>query len=139
MSDHTFGHSTVLGAIALGATVFEKHFTDDNTRLGPDHKFAMNPTTWIEMVKASNELFNALGDGLKKIEKNELDSYLVQRRCLRLVNNLSKGSKLKKTDLIALRPAPKDSIEPYRIKQILGKKINKNLTKGIHIKLRDLN
>ena len=43
LSDHTKGFSTVLGAIALGAVVIEKHFTDDNDREGPDHKFAMNP------------------------------------------------------------------------------------------------
>ena len=43
LSDHTLGHATVLGAVALGALVFEKHFTDDNDRSGPDHKFAMNP------------------------------------------------------------------------------------------------
>ena len=50
LSDHTPGHATVLGAVALGARVIEKHFTDDNTREGPDHKFAMNPRTWEEMV-----------------------------------------------------------------------------------------
>ena len=43
LSDHTFGHATVLGSVALGARVIEKHFTDDNNREGPDHKFAMNP------------------------------------------------------------------------------------------------
>ena len=43
LSDHTFGHTSVLGAVMLGARVIEKHFTDDNKRLGPDHFFAMNP------------------------------------------------------------------------------------------------
>ena len=50
LSDHTYGHATVLGACALGARVFEKHFTDDNDRIGPDHKFSMTPKTWKEMV-----------------------------------------------------------------------------------------
>ena len=45
LSDHTPGHTTVLGAIALGARVIEKHFTDDNDRIGPDHAFSMNPIT----------------------------------------------------------------------------------------------
>ncbi len=44
LSDHTPGHATVLGAVALGARVVEKHFTDDNNRVGPDHKFALNPS-----------------------------------------------------------------------------------------------
>ena len=63
LSDHTYGHSTVLGAITLGARVVEKHFTDDNNRIGPDHKFSMNPKTWREMVNATRELENSLGDG----------------------------------------------------------------------------
>lgn len=51
LSDHTPGCTTVLGALALGARVFEKHFTDDNNRIGPDHKFAMNPIGWRDMVE----------------------------------------------------------------------------------------
>ena len=73
LSDHTPGHATVLGALALGATVFEKHFTDDNDREGPDHSFAMNPRSWSEMVERSTELWQALGDGRKIIEGNETD------------------------------------------------------------------
>lgn len=52
-----------------GARVIEKHFTDDNDRIGPDHKFSMNPKTWREMVDESNKLFNALGDGVKKLKR----------------------------------------------------------------------
>jgi N-acetylneuraminate synthase len=50
LSDHTVGHATVLGAVALGALVIEKHFTDNNNHEGPDHKFAMNPKSWRDMV-----------------------------------------------------------------------------------------
>ena len=71
LSDHTSGHTTVLGAIALGARVIEKHFTDDNSRVGPDHGFSMNPKTWSEMIIESRRLEKALGDGKKKIEKND--------------------------------------------------------------------
>ena len=78
-SDHTPGHSAVLGAITLGARVVEKHFTDDNSREGPDHSFAMTPKTWSEMVNASRELENSLGDGIKRIEKNEIETIIVQR------------------------------------------------------------
>ena len=42
LSDHTFGHNSVLGSVALGAKVIEKHFTDNNNRIGPDHAFSMN-------------------------------------------------------------------------------------------------
>ena len=61
LSDHTHGHETVLGSIALGARVIEKHFTDNNNKLGPDHKFSMNPRTWKEMIEASRNLENSMG------------------------------------------------------------------------------
>ena len=50
LSDHTPGHTTVLGAITLGARIIEKHFTDNNSRNGPDHLFSMNPKSWKEMI-----------------------------------------------------------------------------------------
>lgn len=91
LSDHTFGHTTVLGAITLGARVVEKHFTDDNARVGPDHKFAMNPCTWREMVEAARELENALGSGDKFVCGNELETVLIQRRCLRTARDIRPG------------------------------------------------
>ncbi|MDB3936886.1 N-acetylneuraminate synthase family protein [bacterium] len=66
-SDHTPGHSAVLGAIALGARVMEKHFTDDNSRIGPDHHFALNPSSWKEMINRSNELDDSMGNGIKRL------------------------------------------------------------------------
>src|SRR5208283_2372459 len=84
LSDHTPGHATVLGAVALGARVIEKHFTDDNGRLGPDHTFSMNPVTWRSMVERCRELEAALGDGYKRVEDNERETVVLQRRCLRL-------------------------------------------------------
>ena len=74
MSDHTFGHETVLGSIALGARVIEKHFTDNNSNKGPDHYFSMNQKTWREMINASRILEKSLGDGIKRVEKNEIRS-----------------------------------------------------------------
>jgi len=62
LSDHTPGHLTVCAAVALGARLFEKHFTDDNSRVGPDHAFAMSPAAWREMVDAANATDAALGE-----------------------------------------------------------------------------
>lgn len=127
LSDHTHGHATVLGAITLGARVFEKHFTDDNTRVGPDHKFAMDPGTWKQMVFRSNELYQALGDGIKKIENNEKDTAVVQRRALRYLNDLKAGHKLVHDDLFPLRPRPVDGIPPYEIGKLVGKKLKRDV------------
>jgi sialic acid synthase SpsE len=127
LSDHTHGHAAVLGAIALGATVIEKHFTDDNDRTGPDHKFAMNPITWREMVDRSNELYFALGDGIKRVEKNEIQTSVVQRRSLRYRKDLKKGTVINKDDLIALRPVNDGGFAPYEEVEIIGKTLNRDV------------
>ena len=137
LSDHTFGHSTVLGAVTLGARVIEKHFTDDNKRDGPDHKFSMNPKTWREMIDATRELENALGDGIKKIEKNEKETVILQRRAIRTNVKIKKGEKIKKKDIFPLRPCPKNAYPLQRIKNIIGKKVKRNSSKGEYIKLGD--
>ena len=127
LSDHTPGHISVLGAITLGAKVIEKHFTDNNSRSGPDHAFSLNPKTWREMVNASRYLEKSLGDGKKKIELNEKQSIIVQRRGVWVKKNLKRGEKLKRSHIEILRPCPKNSISPFYIDKYLGKKLKKNL------------
>ena len=133
LSDHTPGHSTVLGSIALGAKVIEKHFTDDNERKGPDHKFSMNPESWRDMVDRSRELEYALGTGVKKIMDNEKESVIVQRRGLCASHDLKEGHIITGDDLVALRPCSNDGIEPYKENQIIGKKINCKIENGANI------
>lgn len=138
LSDHTPGHSTVLGAIALGAKMIEKHFTDNTDREGPDHKFSMDTNTWREMVDRTRELENAIGETEKNIEQNELETVVLQRRSIRLALNLKSGSKIKLKDLEVLRPCPSDGLPPYEIKNIIGKKLLKDKSKGDHLKWVDL-
>jgi len=139
LSDHTPGHATVLGSIALGAKMIEKHFTDDVTRVGPDHKFSMNPSTWKEMVDRSRELENALGFCIKKIEDNEMETVILQRRSIRVKSSLRKGTILQLEDLEVLRPCPADALPPYEISQIIGKKLINNISQGDYIRWSDLN
>lgn len=122
-SDHTPGHSAVLGSVALGARVIEKHFTDDNSREGPDHSFALNPVTWRAMVDATRELEAALGDGVKRIEKNEMETVVIQRRALRLKTSLDAGTTLSPDHLEALRPCPDGAVSPDALSKVLGKKL----------------
>ena len=133
LSDHTAGHTTTLGAIALGARVIEKHFTDDNNQEGPDHGFAMNPRSWRDMVDRSYELLVSLGDGVKIIEKNEQQSKLVQRRCLRVTNNLKKGHILLESDLISLRPISEGGFDPFEKINIIGKELLMDIKAGEHL------
>jgi sialic acid synthase SpsE len=132
LSDHTIGHATVAGSIALGARIIEKHFTDDNDREGPDHKFAMNPTTWRQMADTANEVFYALGDGEKRIEENEISSRIVQQRCLRATADLSAGTILKSENVEALRPCPDGGLRPYELNSYIGHKLIRPLIKGEH-------
>ena len=138
LSDHTIGHATVLGAIALGARMVEKHFTDKNDKEGPDHKFSMNPKSWKEMIERSRELENSLGSGEKIIEKNENETVILQRRAIRTKTKLPKGLKLKSADLICLRPCPSNGILPFELKKIVGKTLKKDIEKGDLIKWKDL-
>jgi len=130
LSDHTLGHTTVLGAVSLGAKVIEKHFTNDNTLDGPDHKFSMNPKTWREMVDATRELEYAMGGGIKKIEENEQETVVLQRRCLRSSKDLRVGEIITEDMIEILRPAPKDSIVPYRIDEIIGRTLVNDIVAG---------
>ncbi len=138
LSDHTPGHTTVLGAISLGARVIEKHFTDDNLREGPDHKFSMDPTSWSEMVRRSRELELALGNGIKVVEDNELETVILQRRALRTNKDLKSGSIIDSGNVIPLRPCPNDGLEPKMFPLINKKIIKKDIKKGDLIKLEDL-
>lgn len=134
LSDHTPGHATVLGAVALGGRIIEKHFTDDNKREGPDHPFSMTPATWREMVDRTRELEAALGSAVKFVADNEKDTVVVQRRCLRLARDARAGETLTADMLEALRPAPRDAIFPYDLRRVIGKKLRHDASFGSALK-----
>jgi sialic acid synthase SpsE len=138
LSDHTPGHSTVLGAVAFGARVIEKHFTDDNNRRGPDHKFSMNPFDWSQMVKNTRQLEMSLGDGIKKIEKNEIKTVVVQRRSIRASRNLRKDEIISKDDIVYLRPCTKNGLAPYNNENIIGKKLKTKINFHDEITFKDI-
>ncbi|MDH5769374.1 MAG: N-acetylneuraminate synthase family protein, partial [Nitrospirota bacterium] len=138
LSDHTPGHTTVLGAVALGARIVEKHFTDDTSREGPDHKFSMDPRTWREMVDRSRELEAALGETTKNIEVNENDTVIAQRRSIHVTKNIEKGDVIQKSDLILLRPCPSDGIQPYEIDDVIGRVATNSLSAGTYLRWNDL-
>ncbi len=138
LSDHTTGHATVLGAIAIGARMIEKHVTDDVNRVGPDHAFSMDAKSWREMVDRSRELENALGFGIKKVEGNELETVILQRRAIRVATSLTAGSILTSDHLTVLRPCPSDGLPPYRIEEVIGKKLRHDVCAGDHLRWIDI-
>ena len=138
LSDHTAGHATVLGAGALGARVIEKHFTDDNNRVGPDHKFAMNPKSWEEMVINTRQLENALGSREKFIAGNEQETCVIQRRCLRAARDIRAGETLSRDMIDVLRPAVKGAILPPEIDRTIGTKAARDIRFGEELRWTDL-
>ncbi|MFV1966042.1 MAG: N-acetylneuraminate synthase family protein [Pirellulaceae bacterium] len=138
LSDHTPGHAAVLGAIALGAVAIEKHFTDDTTRVGPDHGFALDPIAWREMVDRSRELEAALGCGRKFVAENEEETVIVQRRCLRAARPMDQGHVLREDDIDVLRPSPPDGIEPNRIEEMIGKPLRRSIEASSHLTWDDI-
>jgi sialic acid synthase SpsE len=138
LSDHMPGHTSVLGAVSLGARVIEKHFTDSTERDGPDHPFSMTPATWREMVDRTRELEAALGDGRKKIEDNERATVVVQRRCIRAARDLEPGRPLAREDFTVLRPCPADGIAPFELPKLLGKQLTRKICAGEHVRREDI-
>jgi N-acetylneuraminate synthase len=138
LSDHTPGHATVLGAVTLGARIIEKHFTDDTTRTGPDHAFSMDPLTWREMVDRTRELENSLGGEIKKIEDNELQTAVLQRRSIRLSRDVAAGEALRRDALTMLRPCPADALPPYEVDKVIGRRPKNALKAGEVIRWSDI-
>ena len=134
LSDHTPKHATVLGGVALGARVVEKHFTDDNTRIGPDHPFSMDPVSWREMVDRTRELERALGSPNKRVAENEAETMVVQQRCLRAALDIQAGDVFSREMIDVLRPAPDGAIRPYEIESLIGKKAIKHIPAGAEIR-----
>ncbi len=120
----------MLGAVALGARVIEKHFTDDNDRVGPDHPFAMNPETWSAMVKATRQLERAMGSGDKIVTENEKETVIIQRRCLRAAREIKPGEIITREMIDVLRPAAQGAILPYEIQDVIGLKALERIFAG---------
>lgn len=138
LSDHTHGNATVLGAVALGARVIERHFTDDNQREGPDHKFALNPADWSHMVEETRQLERALGSPDKFIAGNEQETKIVQRRCLRAAREIQAGEVLRREMIEVLRPATAGAIKPYELNAVLGTRALRAIAAGQELRWTDL-
>jgi sialic acid synthase SpsE len=138
LSDHTPGHSTVLGAVTLGARAVEKHFTDDDSREGPDHPFSMTPSSWREMIDRTRELELALGSPDKRVVENEKETVIVQRRCLRAARPLSAGELLDRSSIDVLRPATPGAILPDDIDAVIGTRVLHDLAAGEELRWTSL-
>ena len=130
LSDHTHAVAPVIAAVTLGARVIERHFTDSNDREGPDHKFAMDPSKWAKMVEETRLVERSLGSADKFIAANEIDTAVVQRRCLRAARDIKMGEMFSRDMIDVLRPATPGAIKPDQINDVIGTKALYDLKYG---------
>jgi N,N'-diacetyllegionaminate synthase len=128
-SDHTLGYEVSIAAVALGASIIEKHFTINRNLIGPDHAASLEPSELKSMVKSIRNIEIAIaGSGTKEPSRSEIKNIVVARKSLHFRTSLAKGSLIQENDLIALRPG--DGISPMLIDDFVGKKLAIGVSAG---------
>ena len=122
-SDHTPGIEIPIAAVAMGATIIEKHFTLDKNMEGPDHKASLEPGELKEMVKAIRNIEKALGNGIKNPSPSELKNKPIARKSIVAARTIRKGESFTEENLTIKRPST--GISPMRWDEILGKHAQK--------------
>jgi len=118
-SDHTQGIEVAIAAVAMGATVIEKHFTLDRNLPGPDHKASLEPAELNAMVAAIRNIEVALGDGIKRLTTSEARNRPVVRKSLVASRAITSGALFTAENITAKRPAT--GISPMRWDDVIGK------------------
>lgn len=118
-SDHTPGIEVSVAAVAMGATVIEKHFTLDKTMAGPDHKASLSPQELIALVRAIRNIEKALGDGIKTPSPSEQKNIPIARRSIVASKAIKQGELFTETNLMVKRPGT--GISPMQWDEVLGK------------------
>lgn len=118
-SDHTRGIEVPIAAVALGATVIEKHFTLDRTMEGPDHKASLEPNELRAMVESIRHIESALGTGLKQPVESEIKNIVAARKSIVAMKAIQKGDLFTEENLTVKRPG--NGISPMQWFDVLGK------------------
>ncbi len=126
-SDHTLGIEVDIAAVAMGATVIEKHFTLDKTMEGPDHKASLEPDELILMVKAIRNIELALGSSIKKPSKSETPNIKIARKSIVSNDEIKKGEILTESKLAIKRPG--NGISPMSWDDIINTIAQKDYNK----------
>mgnify|MGYP001334596444 CR=1 FL=1 len=123
-SDHTLGIEASLAAVALGASIIEKHFTISTKFAGPDHKASLSPNLLSELVKSIRNIEIAMGSDIKKVTKSEKPNLIIARQSIVASVNIKKGDKFTQNNITLKRPG--SGLPPSKYEKILGKKAKKN-------------
>jgi len=126
-SDHTLGIEIPVAAVALGASVIEKHFTLDKNMEGPDHKASLEPHELKEMVKAIRNIEKALGNGIKKPSPSEMKNKPIARKSIVAACPIQKGELFTERNITVKRPGT--GISPMRWDDIIGRRASRSYGK----------
>lgn len=118
-SDHTEGIEIAIAAVALGATVIEKHFTLDRNLPGPDHRASIEPNELTRLVSSIRNVELAMGDGIKRPGPSESLNRPIGRKSLIAATPISKGDIFSEANLTAKRPGT--GISPMRLDEVVGR------------------
>lgn len=135
-SDHTLGIEVPIAAVALGASVIEKHFTLDRNMEGPDHKASLEPNELTQMIRSIRNIELAMGDGLKIPSKSEGKNINIARKSLHTLKVIEKGEMLTLENIISKRPG--DGISPMEIDRLLGKRATHDLPEDYKLTYTDI-
>jgi N,N'-diacetyllegionaminate synthase len=118
-SDHTLGIEVPIAAVAMGATIIEKHFTLDNKMEGPDHAASLEPLELKAMVKALRNIEQALsGNGLKEPSASEMKNIAIARKSIVAKTNIEKGAVFTEHNITTKRPG--NGISAMMWEEVLG-------------------
>ena len=123
-SDHTLGIEVAVAAVAMGATVIEKHFTLDRNLPGPDHKASLEPAELKTMVSSIRNIELAHGDGVKQLAPSEAKNILVARKSIVASKDIQIGERFSTENLTVKRPGT--GISPMRWDEVIGLTANRN-------------
>lgn len=126
-SDHTKGIEVAVGAVALGATLIEKHLTLDNNLEGPDHKASLEPKEFKMMVSMIRNMEVALGNDVKKPAPVEIKNRIAARKSIVALSDIKKGEVFSEKNITTKRPG--NGMSPMLWKKVIGKKATKNFKK----------
>ncbi|QDW39803.1 N-acetylneuraminate synthase [Bradyrhizobium sp. KBS0727] len=135
-SDHTLGLAVATGAVALGATVIEKHFTLDTNLPGPDHKASLEPAQLGALVQQIRDMEVALGSAVKAPTASELPIRDLVRRSVTTLRSIAAGTTVGKDDVALLRPGT--GIPPIDLEKVIGRKSVRHLAAGETISWSDI-
>lgn len=122
-SDHTQGIEVPIAAVALGATIIEKHFTLSKDMKGPDHSASLEPKELKQMVESIRNIETALGDGIKKPSLSEVKNKVIARKSLVAITEIKKGETFTQKNIGAKRPGT--GLSPMLWDEVIGMKATK--------------